>query len=424
MDPRLLALTLAMATPPVEADAARWSATGHRLVARIAELRLTARTAQAVRSLLGGQSLAAVSLWADQVKERQRDTEPLHYVLIPLDADHYDPDRDCPQNRCIIAAIEEERALLGNRAASREERAEALRFLVHFMADLHQPLHVADDNDRGGTQHEVRFFGADKTLHQVWDSELIQFSGMDEPHFLSHLRHQMDSLDLEALTSGTVVDWAMEGHRIAVQHAYVLPVGERLGERYLQDNLPFVDRQLIAAGVRLARILNETLGAPAPAIAPRSDPADTAPRVLPATVPAPAPAAAPPPAPPSSTPIAPAAPPAPTPAPVPPPVPPRAQPTKGRIPASEAVNHLGEEVTIEGRVITVGRSKAGYIFLNFGAAYPNQVFNGVVLDPSIAGLQHLERVTGKRVRLHGVIGLYLGKPEIIIEDPKQILKVW
>ncbi len=75
-------------------------------------------------------------------------------------------------------------------------------------------------------------------------------------------------------------------------------------------------------------------------------------------------------------------------------------------------------------MVSVGRSKAGYIFLNFGAAYPNQVFNGVVLDPSIPGLQHLEGLTAKRVRLHGTIGLYLGKPEIIIEDPKQILKVW
>src|SRR5215216_2520015 len=94
------------------ATGARWWDLGHRLVARLAESRLTPRTREAVRDILGGQSLADASVWADNIRQYRHDADKLHYVNIPLGDDRYMPARHCPGGHCIIAAIEQERPLL------------------------------------------------------------------------------------------------------------------------------------------------------------------------------------------------------------------------------------------------------------------------------------------------------------------------
>ena len=111
-----------------------------------------------MRELLGGQDIREASLWADQVRGQRRNTTPLHYVNIPLSAAAYDSASQCPGGSCIIAAIAEERRMLADSARSIVERSEALRFLIHFLGDLHQPLHVSDNGDRGGNDTQVQFF--------------------------------------------------------------------------------------------------------------------------------------------------------------------------------------------------------------------------------------------------------------------------
>ena len=202
------------------ATGARWWDLGHRIVARLAEARLTPHTREAVRDILEGQSLADASVWADNIRQYRHDADRLHYVNIPLADTRYVPERHCPGGQCIIAAIEQERHLLADPAASRGERAEALRFLIHFMGDMHQPLHVGDDSDRGGNLRAVIFLGHPTDLHKVWDGELIDSSVANQDVYFELLRKRMASLDLRKLEAGTVVDWAMEGHRIAVEHVY------------------------------------------------------------------------------------------------------------------------------------------------------------------------------------------------------------
>ena len=150
----LLALSTLIAaselSPPPSAPLPVWYALGHRVVAWIAEGRLTPHADSAVRDILGGQSMADASLWADQIRGSRRDTGPLHYVNIPLDATAYDSAKQCPGGQCIIAAIESDLRILADPGASSIERAEALKFLIHFMGDLHQPLHVSNNGDRGG----------------------------------------------------------------------------------------------------------------------------------------------------------------------------------------------------------------------------------------------------------------------------------
>lgn len=260
----LLALSLMAGVPASaslpRAEATVWYDFGHRLVARIAELRLAPRTVDAIRAILGHPGLADEADWADRIRRQRPSTNPLHFVNIPLEASSYDPNRHCRRNLCIVAAIESDIRTLRDSTASLHQKAEALRFLIHLVGDLHQPLHVSNNRDRGGNLRKVRLFGTPKNLHAVWDGELILATGLDESHYFDRLRLKMDNLDLAALERGTVLDWVMEAHRVSVVHVYRLPRSGQLGDKYLKASLPHIDQALIAAGVRLARVLNETLG--------------------------------------------------------------------------------------------------------------------------------------------------------------------
>jgi nuclease S1 len=236
-----------------------WFDLGHRIVGDIAMMRLKPHTLAAARDLLGGQSLQDASIWADRIRGHRRNTSPLHYVNIPLTAQGYVPARDCPRGQCIIAAIDSFTRVLGDSNKSRLLRAEALRFLLHLVGDLHQPLHVADNNDKGGNRTQVRFDGRGTNLHKLWDGELIEHTGVSEAQYLQRLRTIMDSVPVAKFEVGTVVDWAMEGHRIARDLAYRLPSNRKLDTKYVNSSLRQVDPALVKAGVRLAHLLNTAL---------------------------------------------------------------------------------------------------------------------------------------------------------------------
>jgi hypothetical protein len=362
----LLLLPAVLAREPLAA-VVRWWDLGHRVVARLAETRLTPHTRAAVRDILDGQSLADASVWADNIRNYRHDADRLHYVNIPLGDTAYTPRRHCPGGQCVIAAIEHEREVLADSAAPAGVRAEALRFLIHFMGDLHQPLHVADASDRGGNDRLVTFLGHPTNLHKVWDGELLDSSGVTEGQYVGYLMHKMDSLDLGALERGTVVDWAMEGHRIAVEHAYRLPAGGRIGWAYVRANRPVIDHALIAAGVRLAKVLNDALAGDRPASGP-------------------APSLGP-----------------------------------GVYTDREAGAHVGETATVVGTVAGIFRSRKGNVYLNFGADYPRQTFTAVALEPAGEWAGGLDTLLGRRVGVRGKIVTYKGRVEIELEDPEQIV---
>jgi nuclease S1 len=361
----VLLLPLALPREPL-IERARWWDMGHRIVARIAEQRLTPHTREAVRQILEGLSLADASVWADNIRQYRHDADPLHYVNIPLSDRAYDPRRHCPNGRCITAAIAAEERVLSNPATSPEDRAEALRFLVHFMGDLHQPLHVADNNDRGGNQRTVYLDGDSTNLHKVWDGQLLEHQGVTEAEYLKVLRREMDTMDLAALERGTVVGWAIEGHRIAAEHAYRLPRDGRLGEAYIQANRPMIDHALIAAGVRLAKVLNDVLANYRPSAATASLGA-------------------------------------------------------GWYTDRQAAAHVSETATVVGTVAAVFRSKGGNVYVNFGADYPRQTFTAVALAPVGSWSRGLDSLVGKRIGVRGEIVSYRGRVEIVLKGNDQIV---
>jgi hypothetical protein len=257
-----------------------WGAEGHRTVAliatqhldpavqaRIGELLRAAGTATVVNVKVTGHEfshLVDMATWADAFRFNHRETGPWHFVDIPITADSYNQGRDCAQLDCVIAKINDFVNTLKDSSASDVDKAVALRFVVHFMGDLHQPLHCADNNDRGGNSVKVLFGGQSSNLHHVWDTELVLAQGGgDQESFANRLNQSISADDISQWSDGSLEDWANESHSQAVQMAYgKLP--QSLDEDDLQGSYsgaagPVIEMQIKKAGIRLATILNAAL---------------------------------------------------------------------------------------------------------------------------------------------------------------------
>jgi hypothetical protein len=243
---------------------------GHRIVAEIAEQYLEPATARQVRELLAienATTLAQVSTWADDIRPQHRETARWHYVNIPIHPPSgtptaYDAERDCSRGDCVIAAIERFEAVLRNRSAPPRDRLEALKFIVHFVADVHQPLHCADDGDRGGNDIRVSLSGRTTNLHAVWDWGILAPAvGGDERGYALRLVRSITPAEIARWRGGSPTDWANESYGIARRLIY----GEwphepgSLPASYEAVALPVVNEQLEKAGMRLTALLNGAL---------------------------------------------------------------------------------------------------------------------------------------------------------------------
>ena len=238
-----------------------WGRTGHRVAARMAEGRLTPAALTAVRAILGpGVSLADASTWADGQREIE-ESYRWHFVNVPISADRYDS-RYCSSKGCVVNKIEDFRRILQNPQAERPQKQQALKFLIHLIGDLHQPLHVGDNNDRGGNQLQVRFFGVGSNLHRLWDSQVMERHTKNEKVWLWDFDFVANPTMVSEWSKGTPADWATESLRIAGE-AYCVPgsdkrmrSGARLGNEYYRFALPVIRTQLAKAGIRIAFVLN------------------------------------------------------------------------------------------------------------------------------------------------------------------------
>jgi hypothetical protein len=245
-----------------------WGQEGHSIIAEIAERNLNASAKAGVTALLGQNvSLASISSWADDIRDERPETYNWHFVDIPLYADIYEATRDCldtSKGDCAINAIDRNRKTLLDPAASPQDKKEALMYLVHFIGDIHQPLHAVGDY-RGANDYPVKFFidplkkkTEDTNLHVVWDSSLIRATVWDWGAYVRRLQDNwLPGKDVKQLTAGTTVEWTQEAHKAARDVAFKAAMNADLGQDYLTLALPTVDRQLAVAGLRLARELNE-----------------------------------------------------------------------------------------------------------------------------------------------------------------------
>ena len=270
---RFIALLLIASFIPAQLFA--WGAKGHQVVGDIAASRLTAQTKKNVRLLLGHETLASVSTWADDVRRQRDESYDWHFVDIPKDAAGFDDARDCfrPQDKnqgaqtdhqnCAVDRIQYFRQVLADSNATSLQRVEALKWLVHFVGDIHQPLHAIDDS-RGGNDIKLPVFGNPQcgdypcNLHWVWDNMLIEHTGLSEGDYVAREQKLIRAERLDQKAGGTPIDWVNESHLDARKIMNHVPPS--VDDAYYRGNIQLVNERLALAGLRLASLLNETLG--------------------------------------------------------------------------------------------------------------------------------------------------------------------
>jgi hypothetical protein len=266
-------VAITASAPPLRA----WGAAGHRVVARIAWEQMTPAARSAASDLLergGPDAFYAAATWADEVRSSRPDTYNWHFVDIRVPFDAYLPDRDCPQTDrgdCVIAALARLRATVADPARPAGARTEALKFIIHFVGDLHQPLHATDNHDRGG--NDVRVLplraedGRNTNLHAAWDTGLINLSTETEPARAGRLLSGVQARPVDVLGLN-VERWVLESNRVGRQAVYgyrtftagttgAEPIA--LDDAYRTTAVAAIDRQLLVAGVRLGALLNALL---------------------------------------------------------------------------------------------------------------------------------------------------------------------
>lgn len=250
--PSLLWAWLFAVCVPLQALA--WGAQGHQVIATLAQAQLSVKAKAEVDRLLAlepGETLATISTWADE--HRNPASAKWHYVNFPRESCTFDAQRDCPDGKCVVAAIEKQLHILGSAGAD-ERRLAALKYLVHLVGDVHQPLHAGYRDDKGGNKHQLQAFMRGTNLHAVWDTGLIRQRNEAATDMVTRL-HRTALPTRKANLSPA--EAAEESCRI-VRMAGFYP--ERLVDlNYIKQFVPIMELQLAMAAARLAGLLNNTL---------------------------------------------------------------------------------------------------------------------------------------------------------------------
>jgi hypothetical protein len=279
-------LLLCAVAGPVRA----WGGPGHRVVADLAQARLRPAAQAEVARLLAGEPatrLADVATWEDDLREAggplASATRHWHFVNFDGGCD-YVPPRDCRGGDGDIAPIDREFAILADHGQPDGERREALKFLVHLVGDVHQPLHATPIADKGGGDYQLFWHGKGRNLHGVWDGLLLDHAlhadGLPDADAYaarllaapplapdpSLLPDPPASPDPAVRAGPAVVAWALESCRL-VRDGGLYPPGHELQDAYLDAHRAQMDLQLRRAGERLGDLLNRALDPPASASA-------------------------------------------------------------------------------------------------------------------------------------------------------------
>lgn len=241
-----------------------WGREGHAIIADIATKQLNDKARRQVAVLLGeGVTLASIASWGDEVRPQRPETSTWHYINIPVSGAEKDWMKYCPASGCLPKAIEQMSATLRSETASREQKADALKFLVHFLGDLHQPLHVGERGDRGGNDVQTMLNGKPWNLHSAWDTGILMAAVQRNAELGSRLRKGPGWWSRLGMRRGNLAEWVQESAAVSARAVYPELGAERpvvLGESYQAAAVQVIGTQLQRGGVRLARELNRLLG--------------------------------------------------------------------------------------------------------------------------------------------------------------------
>ena len=237
-----------------------WGKTGHRVTGYIAEAYLSDAAREHVRAILGREDLAEASTWPDFMRSNpdrfwQKTSVPWHWVTIPVGKTYAEV--GAPPEGDAIYALGRFRDVLLDDSASREDKQIALRFIVHLIGDLHQPLHAGNGTDAGGNRFGVMFFGRRSNLHSVWDSEMIDHEQLSYSEFGDWLLRRLDEETVAGLQQTNPAVWADESAAIR-DGIYPDADGDRdIRWDYIYAHRETVRTRLTWSGIRIAAYLNE-----------------------------------------------------------------------------------------------------------------------------------------------------------------------
>ncbi|SEJ96158.1 S1/P1 Nuclease [Sphingobium sp. AP50] len=256
--PYLIALPLLFATP-----AHAWGPVGHRITGAIADENLSGIARANVQLLLGTTDLAEAATWPDDMKSDpaefwQKRASSWHYVTVH-EGDAYKPS-DAPAEGDAMTALTRFTATLRDPRASLDERRLALRFIVHIIGDLHQPLHAGGGDDRGGNDFKVSWFGRPTNLHSVWDSAMIEQRSLSYSELAGWLSRSITPQQVIDWNDRNPSDWI--GESIALRKT-IYPVDPALSWDYAHRHRTEMDNRLQRAGIRIAAYLNAIFERPA-----------------------------------------------------------------------------------------------------------------------------------------------------------------
>ena len=294
-----------------------WGCVGHQTIALIAEKHLNAHAAAMVNQLLRGNPIdptlarycqpvssdpmADSSTWPDDIRSRHPEYSPWHFIDVPLGVSHGDIEKYCPKSTdCVTSVLREQIKILQTPGTDPQQKADALRFVIHFVGDIHQPLHDVTNNDEGGNCVPVSFFDKEAqlrgdpakenyspNLHSVWDAFIIEraANGKSVAELAAELNTEFQGKSELWQRGGADLDeWVWEGHRLAEEFSYgklpqkiaveqpetvnscagdnnvgarMFALHEQVADPYQNSAAPVVEEQIAKAGIRLAMVLNQ-----------------------------------------------------------------------------------------------------------------------------------------------------------------------
>lgn len=265
---KTFAIPLAVASLCVSTSAAAWGSIGHRVTAEIAEDNISGQTRAQITQILGNESLSEGSTWPDEQRSNplpfwQEEARPFHYVTLPVgrNADQLEH----PPEGDAVTALARFTATLRDDAASQEDKALALRFIVHIVSDLHQPLHTGNGTDRGGNNMIVRWFDETTNLHSVWDSGMILQQQLSYTEYADRLERRIGPEEVLGWWDADPVTWIAESSalrdRIYPETSPELGMGTRespvrIRYDYHWTWMPTAEQRLAQSGIRLAAYLD------------------------------------------------------------------------------------------------------------------------------------------------------------------------
>jgi len=348
-----------------------WGGTGHKTVAKIAENHLSDNAKVAVKALLGDQSMADVASWADGLRNDPdySNTGSWHYINATLGLNFADFSKtvkdEGPTN--VYGALLKCEGDIKSKGTTFQQKSDALKFIIHFVGDMHQPMHVSRAEDKGGNSIQMQYNGKGTNLHSLWDSGLINKEGETfEQMAVGYDR--ATPAEIKQWQSTDPMRWAYESYEIATKLYAEADKDKSPGDAYYQTYIPIVQQRIEKAGIRLAGVLNELF----------KDVKITSVVLMP---------------------------------------PPPLTSQVSTISIEDIAKHMNEDVRVTAKVYGT-KDLGSMVLVNVGAAYPNSPLTIVLRDEAKPIGAQLEN---KTITVTGKVVEYKGKPEIVVINPANLV---